>query len=408
MKMTEVSTLNILLHNKKIGVLTLLPNEQTIFTFDEEYANNKNKKTLSLSLEDKNGDFIPFMKPSRIQLPPFFSNLLPEGPLRDFLATHAKVNSKREFFLLKALGQDLPGAISAQPDKDEINHFNLESNVEENTNDIMRFSLAGVQLKFSGVLKPKGGLTIPAKGIGGDWIVKLPSSRFENVPENEFSMMNLAAKLGMAIPEIRLLPLNKISGLPDDLGRLYGENALIIKRFDRVDNGKKIHIEDFAQVFGVYPEQKYEKASYKNIAEVISARVGVRGVEEFIKRLVFNTLIGNADMHLKNWSLIYLDGVTPSLSPGYDFLSTLPYIHDKTMALNFVKTKLMSDLSVDLLKYLAQKATLPERLVIKTAKDVVVRFKDGWSANKADLLMDKEAIKAIEDNFKNIVLYNQF
>jgi hypothetical protein len=80
-----------------------------------------------------------------------------------------------------------------------------------------------------------------------------------------------------------------------------------VKRFDRVPQGP-VHIEDFAQVFRVFREDKYKKASYRNIAEVIAAEAGNDGVAEFVRRLVFNTLIGNANMHLKNWSLIYPDG----------------------------------------------------------------------------------------------------
>ncbi|WP_250847934.1 HipA domain-containing protein, partial [Escherichia coli] len=65
---------------------------------------------------------------------------------------------------------------------------------------------------------------------------------------------------------------------------------------------------------------------------------GEAGVSEFIRRLVFNALTGNADMHLKNWSLIYPDGRTPKLAPGYDFLSTTLYIPDENAALKLART----------------------------------------------------------------------
>jgi serine/threonine-protein kinase HipA len=138
----------------------------------------------------------------------------------------------------------------------------------------MRFSLAGVQLKFSAVQQANGGLTIPATGKGGSWIVKLPSSRFDAVPENEYSMMELARMLGMDVPETQLLPINQIANIPAGIGK-YGDSAFVIKRFDRVD-GQAIHIEDFAQVFGVYPQDKYKKASMRNIAQVI----GIEGKDE--------------------------------------------------------------------------------------------------------------------------------
>ena len=88
-------------------------------------------------------------------------------------------------------------------------------------------------------------------------------------------------------------------------------------------------MEDFAQVFGGFPDDKYEHRSYANIAAVLWES-GEQSTWEFVRRLVFSVLIGNADMHLTNWSLIYPDRRTPVLSPGYDFVATLPYLpHDK-------------------------------------------------------------------------------
>ena len=84
-------------------------------------------------------------------------------------------------------------------------------------------------------------------------------------------------------------------------------------------------MEDFAQVFGVFPDHKYEKRSYRSIAEVLAIETTGADVAEYFRRLVFSTLIGNADMHLKNWSLIYSDQRTPMLAPAYDLLSTIPY-----------------------------------------------------------------------------------
>ena len=69
----------------------------------------------------------------------------------------------------------------------------------------LRFSLAGVQLKFSAIKSAAGGLTIPAEGVGGSWIVKLPSMTHDGVPENEYSMMSLAAQIGMDVPELQLV-----------------------------------------------------------------------------------------------------------------------------------------------------------------------------------------------------------
>jgi serine/threonine-protein kinase HipA len=301
--MADVSVLDVALYGERIGTLTLLPGDQTLFAFDQAYIDNPDRPTLSLSMKDALGELITDIRPTRTRVPPFFSNLLPEGLLRDYLARKAGVNPKREFFLLWVLGRDLPGAITITPAEGEPWPPGAEEAAElERTSrgTILRFSLAGVQLKFSAVQNAAGGLTIPAEGVGGSWIIKLPSMRFEGVPENEFAMMELARAIGIDVPKVRLVPLEQIAGLPEDVVRLKG-NALAVKRFDRTEDGGAVHTEDFAQVFGVYPERKYERASYRNIAEVLWAETGEEGVAEFIRRLVFNVLIGNADMHLKNF-----------------------------------------------------------------------------------------------------------
>jgi serine/threonine-protein kinase HipA len=159
--MVNIKALDILLYKRKVGVLTWLAGDRTIFAFEEDYINDATRETLSLYFEDRNGDFIPIVRPSSIQIPPFFSNLLPEGPLRDYLAVHAGVSAKREFFLLAALGADLPGAINARSSFDIDAHVQpSDSNTSKDQRDFLRFSLAGVQLKFSGIMERKGGLTI--------------------------------------------------------------------------------------------------------------------------------------------------------------------------------------------------------------------------------------------------------
>ena len=100
-------------------------------------------------------------------------------------------------------------------------------------------------------------------------------------------MMSLAGKMGLDVPDVELVPLDQIEGLPEGIGKIE-EDAFAIRRFDRTEDGGRIHIEDFAQVFGVYPDEKYQKGSYRHIAKVLWLETGETGVREFIKRLVFN------------------------------------------------------------------------------------------------------------------------
>jgi serine/threonine-protein kinase HipA len=147
----------------------------------------------------------------------------------------------------------------------------------------LRFSLAGVQLKFSAVMEASGGLSIPADGIGGSWIVKMPSARFPAVPENERAMLELARAVGINVPHNQLANIKGIHGLPEDAGCMEG-NALAVERFDRAPGGKRIHMEDFAQVFAVFPDDKYDRRSYANIASVLWAETGQGQTYEFFRK----------------------------------------------------------------------------------------------------------------------------
>lgn len=377
--------LEVLLGDRRIGLITALGGDQSIFAFDDAYAEDQDRPTLSLSFKGARGGLLRDHRPTQTRLMPFFSNLLPEGPLRDYLAKRAGVKPMREYPLLEALGLDLPGAITVRPrGGGEIDDVDTPDDEQAGDSGALRFSLAGVQLKFSAVQKAQGGLTIPASGRGGDWIVKLPSMRFPAVAANEFSMMRLARAMGMDIPDVELLPFDQIEGLPEGLGK-FEEDAFAIRRFDRPLNGPPVHIEDFAQVFGVYPAEKYDKGSYRNIAKVLWLETGEAGVSEFIRRLVFNALIGNADMHLKNWSLIYPDGRTPKLAPGYDFLSTTLYLPDENAALKFARTKKVSELTLGELIYMAAKAGIPEALAKDAVTEAVDRFHQVWSQERAHL-----------------------
>lgn len=405
----HVSTLNVLLYGEPIATITNVGNDRTLFAFMDSYIHDESRPVLGLGFKDALGGLLTNFKPTQTKLTPFFSNLLPEETMRHYLAERAGVNPAREFFLLWVLGQDLAGAITVEPADGEALPPNVHQDIDDETKiDVpMRFSLAGVQLKFSAVQQANGGLTIPATGQGGSWIVKLPSSRFDAVPENEYSMMELARMLGMDVPETQLLPINQIANIPDGIGK-FGDafknaQAFVIKRFDRAGD-QAVHIEDFAQVFGVYPQDKYKKASMRNIAQVIGIEGQDEDIAEFTRRLVFNTLIGNADMHLKNWSVIYKDKRTASIAPAYDFVSTIPYIPDDSASLKVSRSKKFSDFTLDELSHLAAKAMLPEKLVLDTAKQTVAGFHEIWAKEKAHLPVTKSTIEAIETHLRSIPL----
>ena len=404
--MADVSVLNVNLYGEPIGTLAHVGGDRTFFSFTDDYIADENRPTLGLAFKDQYGQLITELPVKQKRLLPFFSNLLPEGYLRDYLAGLAGVKEEREFYLLWALGHDLPGAITVDPADGEEWPPGLQDDSAEETQrkrtNALRFSLAGVQLKFSAVHDGQSnkGLTMPASGVGGSWIVKLPSQRFEGIPENEYAVLTLARQVGIDVPEIQLVDVEAIANLPEGIGDLKGQ-ALAIKRFDRAPEGP-VHTEDFAQVFGVYPEKKYDRASYRNIATVLGAETGETDVEEFIRRLTFCTLTGNADMHLKNWSLTYPDKRTPALSPAYDLVSTISYIEDENAALKFARTKRFDGYTSDELSYLAAKARLPETPVLKTARQTVERFHEVWESEKHHLPQRKQVTERIDAHLNKL------
>lgn len=402
----SVHVLEVLLYGEQIGTLTRFADDRSLFAFNAAYIEDPARSTLSLGFKDTLGGLITNHRPVQTRVMPFFSNLLPEGHLRRYLSEHAGVNSEREFFLLWVLGQDLPGAVTLRPADGKTwppDSSHASSLSIEDREHVLRFSLAGVQLKFSAIEESHHGLTIPAHGIGGSWIVKLPAREFEGVPENEYSMMTLARLVGIDVPATRLIEVGTIGNLPGALGSLRG-NALAVERFDRLKDGNRVHIEDFAQIFRVYPHDKYREASYMNIASVIAAEGGEQEVAEFIRRLTFNTLIGNADMHLKNWSIAYPDRRCAVLAPAYDFVSTVAYLEDKTAALTYSRTKRFDQFTEDELSHLAARARLPQRLVIDTARETVSLFHEHWDTNKRHWPLSKNTIEKLEAHLATIPL----
>ncbi|MBB2941580.1 HipA-like protein [Actinoplanes lutulentus] len=208
--------LTVRLHDVVVGEIVLSGNTARL-TLNGEYLRMPSRPVLGQTFEDD---------PERARnthqrLTPWFSNLLPEkgGPLRDIIARQLGIHPEREFFLLAGLGHDLPGAVTALPaepwtDVPDTHQTSLESELLDRVR--LKFSLAGIQLKLS-LLKTRRGLTLPASGEGGDWIVKLPFHDFGKVPENEYSMMLWLKESGVDVPAIDLFPAAEVQGVPEGL-----------------------------------------------------------------------------------------------------------------------------------------------------------------------------------------------
>ena len=377
------------------ATLVRFDDDRILLAFDRAYIDDNDRPTLSLAFNDQRGGIVTDQHPTRRRAPAYFANLLPEGHLRHYIAARADVDETRDFPLLHLLGGDLPGAVVLEAQRGPPRGV-ADPDAHADAEAPLRFSLAGVQLKFSAIAEAAGGLTVPAQGRGGDWIVKLPSMTYPGLPENEFAIMTVARAVGIDTPDIELLPVDAIHGLPADavVGEPASAFALAVRRFDRSSAGR-VHTEDFAQVFNQYPERKYERVSYANIDAVLAAFSDHHAVDQFARRLAFNALVGNADMHLKNWSLIYRDGRTPALAPAYDMLSTTAHLPDERMALRLGRTKRWGKLTVEDFRRLAGAMAVPAAALVEPALETVKRFRAVWPDQARQLAVAEDVSTAV-------------
>lgn len=366
-----------------VGVIRSRP-ERISFTFSSEYLNAAHRPVLGQYFEDHLGE--PYQ--ARQQLPPFFSNLLPEGGLRELVARSAGVHADREVELISVLGEDLPGAVVIRPitgDLPEVDDHPtpLADDTPQNSDALLRFSLAGAQLKFSVLYNMAGrGPSVPVNGFGGDWIAKLPSETYERVPENEYAMLQWAARVGISTPEVRLSTVGEIQGLPVSLDPDH--KVFLSRRFDRPEPGRRVHQEDFAQVANVRRASRYGTLSYAAIARIVREVAGPDDYDETIRRLVFNVLIGNGDAHLKNWSLVYPDGLHARLSPAYDLVSTVLYIPSDKLALKLDRENRFTALTLQHFSRLAEKSGGSPERVVEIVKETVRRALASWPGAELD------------------------
>lgn len=396
--------LDVLLHGARIGALIDLGGDRSFFAFDADHVRQPDRPTLSLSFRDARGHLVTKTRPSQTQLPPYFSNLLPEGPMRAFLARSVGVKPAREFRLLWGLGEDLPGAVTVRPQNGrQAMAETVEPDASERAGTSpsrFHFSLPGVQLKFS-VVRADERVVIPVRGVGGDAIAKLPSQHFARLPENEFSIMTLAAAVGIEVPPVELVPVSRLDGLP---GGMPGEgNILLIRRFDRSPD-RRIHVEEMTQVFGLLPQAKYRGASYTNVLQMLAREAGDDDAVALLRRIVFSALVGNGDMHLKNIAVIYPDGRRPRLAPAYDLVSTIPYLPSAEMALTLSRTKRFDALDQAEIRHMAHRASMSDRLLEAAVRETVERFRQVWMQERSHLPLDRSVVAAVERQLEIVPL----
>ncbi len=372
--------------------------DYTRFVFAERYLDDPDRAVLGLVFEQD----LSARHAAALRLPCWFSNLLPEGRLREWIAADRKVSPQREMELLAQVGHDLPGAVQVLPvrngEGDEIEWLPKPppTSIAEHPReeDTWRFSLAGVALKFS-MLAKGDRLTLPAFGVGGDWIVKLPDQTYPDVPRNEFTMMSLAASAGIAVPPVRLVHRDELDGLPPDVWTSREEWAYAVRRFDRDVHRDAVHIEDLAQVRNIYPEDKY-LGNYETVAALAYRGRDIDGLREFARRLAFTILIANGDAHLKNWSLIYADPRVPSLAPAYDIVSTAYYLGEReTLGLKFGGTRRFDKVNVTTFDRLQQRLRAPQAELAACVGELVDQVRRHWPEHRDQLAVNPALASSI-------------
>ncbi|MCM1094632.1 MAG: HipA domain-containing protein [Lachnospiraceae bacterium] len=188
-------------------------------------------------------------------------------------------------------------------------------NIKELAREIVTSSttMTGVQAKLSLDIV-RGGKNEPQRftivGLWGRFILKPQTDRFANLPENEDLTMHLAEAAGIKTVSHSLIRFAD------------GELCYITRRIDRTKKGDKIAMEDMCQLSERLTEDKY-KGSYERIAKLIReySSAPLLDIVNFWEVVVFSWLTGNADMHLKNFSL-FKPKDAYMLAPAYDLLST--------------------------------------------------------------------------------------
>lgn len=387
----------------RAGTLSRDADGATAFVVDEAYLRDATRPILSLSWLTPGDEQATQARLAERRgkigingsLPPWFSGLLPEGALRELVMAEMGPGDHDQFDLLTRLGGDLPGAVlvvpetgppaSAGPLKLERLH-GFETPLPEG---LVKFSLAGVQLKFA--VTPEGDrLTAPGRTGSTKCILKVPSDRYPGLPEAEYAAMELARMTGINTASCRLAPIGAIEGIPHDLLR-HGPSALVVDRFDRGEDGARIHIEDAAQIVGAIGERKYTMATTETVLNMIKrfSTDWRADVLEGLRRVVVDILIGNGDNHLKNWSFIFPAPGEVRLSPAYDIVPTVLFVPADTLALRFVGTHTFENVGMRRIRRVAEFLGLEPDWIEREMAKLVLAALEQWPQRMMGLLPDR-------------------
>lgn len=319
--------------NRVVGTLTEKADATLAFSYDETWKNFKDNYSISPVLQvSHEGPFDNRMTRS------YFENLLPEGKIRAQVEKIIGKSLEGEYQFLEEFGEDCAGALIVTPNpeypkikiENDFEKLNINElvKVHENNQDLMshiiqkhkgKFSLAGAQDKVP-LVYHNGEVYVPTKGVATTHILKPPhiNKNLKDTVYNEYFMMKLARAVGLRVPTVDILEAK----IP----------FFIVERFDRELAGESIerlHQIDFCQAQGFLSSEKYESDGGPGLLQDYScirenSSNSIDDVDQFMKWLSFNILIGNNDTHSKNISFLR-NGKAHVLAPFYDLLCTSIY-----------------------------------------------------------------------------------
>lgn len=328
-----MNALDVYLHDELVGLLERLDGADLRFTYDAGWLTGAETPiSLSLPLREE-----PYLD---AECRPFFAGLLPEGEFLRSVARTFHISAENSFTVLQEIGGECAGAISlvvpdgeppfaSAPDPEWLTEPQLGSLLAElparpllagpDDEEGVRLSLAGTRDKLPVLLRDES-IGITRGRPPSTHIIKVPPPEIDGFVANEAYCMALAREIGLSVATATPFRADHLE-------------ALLVERYDRfraASTVRRIHQEDLCQASGRPPAMKYEAEGGPGIAEcaqLIGAHAAGPGVSilKFLDALMFNLLIGNADAHSKNYSLLLEGPGTPRLAPLYDLLSTRVY-----------------------------------------------------------------------------------
>lgn len=325
-----MSRLTLWIKGEQVGVLEEQNNIWAL-RYTPEWLASPDGFDLSPALPRGRGEIVDGGSDRPVQW--FFDNLLPEEGARTLMAQDAAVDTANAFGLLSWYGAEsagaltllVPGQTSVEGElvllRDEVLSRRIRQlpRVSLSAESPKRMSLAGAQHKLAVVLQGEQ-LYEPQGARASTHILKPDHPDLDSYPHsvaNEWFVMSLAARLKLPVPPVQI--------------RRVPEPVYLIERFDRAlrdDTLIRRHVLDGCQLLSLDRTYKYHQATFENLATIIDlCRNKAQTRQALFRWLVFNTLIGNNDAHLKNLSFFARpDGIT--LAPHYDLLSTRVYARD--------------------------------------------------------------------------------